>query len=167
MDTNGAYLQTYVYRNAKGGWCKSLTYQGRGVITFANAEAMCVNNALQTPIKLRVSGEVEINPASETLGTGYSLIGNMTPSEIDIQDIVPYDLDGNVIEDAAKVGIQKMDTTGAYLQTYVWRNNKGGWCKSLTFQPRGTIVYAPGESACVNNATGKNIVLKFKSPIAE
>ena len=166
MDNGGAYLQLYVYRANKGGWCKGLTLQSRGAVTFANGEAMCINNTSGAEIQLQVSGQVVLEPWSAELGTGYSLIGNMTPAQIDIQDIVPYDLDGNVITTPAVVGIQKMDSTGAYLQLYVYRANKGGWCKGLTYQAPGTITFEPGESACLNNTSGAGIKLKFKEPVA-
>jgi hypothetical protein len=166
MDTAGAYLQTYNYRQGKGGWCKSLTFVGNGVVTFKDGEAMCVNNTTGAPIQLQVSGQVSLEPWSYEIPTGYSLIGNMTPAEIDMQDIIPYDLNGQVIAVNNKVVIQKMDSTGAYLQTYNYRQGKGGWCKSLTYAGTGVLVFAPGEAACINNQTGAPIKLKFKSPIA-
>ena len=167
MDTAGAYLTSYGYRNGKGGWCQGLTYLGTGAVTFSDGEAMCINNSTGAEVQLQVSGAVDISPWSYEVGTGYSLIGNMTPAEIDIQDIVPYDLEGNVITANAKVNIQKMDTAGAYLTSYGYRNGKGGWCQGLTYLGTGAVTFAPGESACVYNNTGASIKLKFKSPIAE
>ena len=165
MSTDGAYLTQYGYRNTKGGWCTGLTFVGRDVVTFAAGEAMCINNTTGAEVQLQVSGAVDIEPWSGEIPTGYSLIGNMTPNTIDIQDIVPYDMDGNVITVNAKVNIQKMSSDGAYLTQYGFRQGKGGWCSGLTFLGTGAVTFAPGEAACINNTTGSSIKLKYKSPL--
>ena len=165
MDTDGYYLQSYGFRNGKGGWCSGLTYVGRDAVTFKDGEAMCINNTTGAEVQLQVSGAVALTPWSGVIPTGFSLIGNMTPSTIDIQDIVPYDLDGNVITANARVNIQKMDTAGYYLQSYGYRNGKGGWCSGLTYIGTGAVTFAPGEAACINNTTGAPIKLKYKSPV--
>ena len=166
MGTDGGYLQVYGYRKGKGGWCKGLTLQDRGVVTFKDGEAFCVYNNAGGEITLQVSGQVEINPWSAEVATGYSLVGNMTPVKIDIQDIIPYNMNGEEITGNATVTLQKMGADGGYLQVYGYRKGKGGWCKGLTLQSRGTVEFEPGESACLYNNTGATVQLKFKSPVA-
>jgi hypothetical protein len=102
-----------------------------------------------------------------TVPTGYSLFTvtfkNVNGEEYDLQNITPYQ-NGAIYSVNNKVIVQKMDTAGAYLQTYNYRQGKGGWCKSLTYAGTGVLVFSPGEAACINNQTGAPIKLKFKAP---
>ena len=160
MDSTGAYLTTYNYRKGKGGWCQLATLKTD--VTVKNGEAVCINNTTGADIQLQVSGAVNLDPWSGTLPTGYSLCGNMTPSTINLNDVVPYQ-DDEVYGTNNRVYLQKMDSTGAYLTTYNYRKGKGGWCQLATLKT--DITLEPGESFCVNNTTGAAIQLKFKSPM--
>ena len=160
MDSTGAYLDVYNYRSAKGGWCKNATLQEN--VALVDGEAVCLNNNTGAEIQLQIAGSVNLDPWSSTLPTGYSLCGNMTPSTININDIVPYQNDA-VYASNNRVLLQKMDSTGAYLDVYNYRSAKGGWCKNATLQT--DITLEPGESFCLNNNTGDSIQLKFKSPV--
>ena len=160
MDSTGAYLNVYNYRKAKGGWCAGATLQTD--VTVVDGEAVCINNTTGADIELQVAGEVNLNPWSGTLVAGYSLCGNMTPNTINLNDVVPYQ-NGEVYASNNKVLLQKMDSTGAYLDVYNYRKGKGGWCSGTTLKT--DITLAPGESFCVNNNTGAAIQLKFKNPV--
>lgn len=167
MGADGGYLTVYNYRNARGGWCQGSTYLGTDAVLFADGEAMCINNTTGADIKFQVSGAVELSPQSSALGTGYSLVGNMTPATIDIQDIVPRDAEGNVITANNRVSIQKMGTDGGYLTVYNYRSARGGWCQGSTYVGTSAVTFAPGESFCLNNTTGSTVILDYKSPMAE
>ena len=160
MDATGAYLQVYNYRKGKGGWCITNTLQEDVALT--DGEAVCINNNTGAEIQLQVSGSVNVNPWSGTIPTGYSLCGNMTPVTININDVIPYQ-NGEVYASNNKVLLQKMDTSGAYLQVYNYRKGKGGWCITNTLQE--DITLTPGEAFCVNNNTGDAIQLKFPNPV--
>ena len=165
MDDAGSYLTTYNYRYAKGGWCQNATFVDN--IVLKSGEAVCLNNTSGGSLVMRVAGQVEVNPISYTLPTGYSLIGNMTPVTVNVNDIVPYyQVEGEwvVYPTINKVRLNKMDTEGSYLTTYNYRQAKGGWCQNATLQENITL--APGESFCVNNTTGVPIQLRYKSPVS-
>ena len=166
MDGTGTYLTTYNYRQSKGGWCQNATFVDN--VVLKDGEAVCLNNTADTPLVMCVSGTVELKPQSYTLPTGYSLIGNMTPVTINLNDVVPYyQVEGEwvVYPTINKVRLNKMDTTGTYLTTYNYRQAKGGWCQNATLQENITL--SPGEAFCVNNTTDGEIQLRFKSPISE
>lgn len=162
MDESGAYLTVLNYRKSKGGWCQNATLQES--VALKDGEAVCLNNNTGADIQLQVSGEVKIEPWSSTLPTGYSLCGNMTPTTININDIVPYQND-EIYASNNRILLQKMDSTGAYLTVYNYRKSKGGWCQNATLQEGVTL--EPGEAFCLNNNTGDAISLKFKGPISE
>ena len=166
MDDTGTYLTTYNYRKGRGGWCAGNTLVEAGTVTLKDGEAVCLNNKYGSVIKVQISGQVELRPQT-TLAKGYSLVGNMTPATIDLQDMIPYDLDGNEIALNSKVMIQKMDSDGAYLTTYNYRKSRGGWCAGNTLIETGDVTFTPGEAFCLNNKYDTAIVLKFKSPIAQ
>ena len=169
LEASGEYANnTYNWRANKSGWCKSLALQDRGVITFTDGEGMVVNNTTGSEVVFQVSGEVVLQPWTGLCPVGYTLIGNMTPVEIDAQDIIPYLADASgVSETNGKIYIQKLETSGEYADnTYNWRYNKNGWCKSLSLQGRGVITFKPGEAAVLNNTTESPIKLKLPSPVS-
>lgn len=167
ISSNGDYATQYNYRQGKGGWCQSATFVGKGVVFLGSGEGVCVNNSdTVNDVYLRVSGAVTINPVSMTVApSSFTIIGNMTPVEIDLQDVVPYAGDA-IYATNNRIKVQKIKANGDYDTQYNYRKGKGGWCQSADYIGRDAVKLAPGESLCVNNSdTATSIVLKFPSPI--
>ena len=166
MDDTGTYLTTYNYRKSKGGWCQNANLKDD--ITIKNGEAVCLNNTSGSPLVMRMSGQVELTPQSYILPAGFSLLGNMTPVTINLNDVVPYYMvDGEwvVYPTINKIRLNKMDVSGTYLTTYNYRQAKGGWCQNAALQQNITL--NPGEAFCINNTSGVEIQLRYKSPIVK
>ena len=165
LSSNGDYGSTYNYRLSKGGWCSSATYVGPGVIMLADGEGLCVYNGETTSLKLQVSGAVNLTPVSTEIASAtYKIIGNMTPVEVDVQDMIPY-IGTTVCSNNNKVKINKILANGDYGPTYNYRNSKGGWCSSATYIGRDAVTLKPGESLCVYNGEAEAITLQFPSPV--
>ena len=166
LSAAGEYGTTYNYRLSKGGWCNGSTVLERGEVLFADGEGVALNNLTAGDLVLQVSGAVNLTPVSTLVAAGsYQIIGNMTPVEVDIQDVVPYDGD-TVYGTLNKIRIQKLGADGEYGTTYNWRESKGGWCNGATFIGRDVVTLKPGESVAVFNAdTAKSVTLHFPSPV--
>ena len=164
---DGSYTTLYNYRPDKSAW-----YQGikalTSSVTLFDGEALCFNNKYDTDVTIQVSGKVAIAPWSGAVPSGYTLVGNMTPATIDLQDIVPYDCGETpaIIADKNKVYIQKCGTDGSYLTLYNYRPDKGEWYQGIKAVGRGAVTFAPGEAACLNNKYETAVQLKFPSPVS-
>ncbi len=170
LSTTGAFSTQYQYTTASGGkWSAGSTQVARGDVTFAAGEAMAVYNsdALGSGIVFTFSGEVELNPVSTSIAPQqYGLIGNLTPSTVDLMDIVPY-VDGVAITSSKnKVRIQKLSSAGAFTTQYQYTTSGNKWQSGSTAIVRGDVTFAPGEAMAVYNAeAAKTITLKFPSPV--
>lgn len=173
-DSNQAYLWKKL---SKWGWFKVNTYcTGATAVNLGKGEAFCVYNSTGASVQLRSSGEVELQPNTIEIPTGYSLMGNMTPVDLDIQNIEVWQ-DGELLNPGAqpKFTIQKMlidgNNTGSYdaEKSYIWKKlSKLGWYKVNTYCTGATAVsIAAGEGFSCYNNTGSSVTLKFKSPISE
>ena len=166
LSAAGEYGTTYNYRLSKGGWCDGAVVLNRGDVLLADGEGVALNNLATESLVLQVSGAVNLEPVSTTVApNSYQIIGNMTPVEVDIQDVVPYDND-TVYGTLNKIRIQKLGADGEYGTTYNWRQSKGGWCNGATFIGRDAVTLKPGESVAVFNAdTAKSVSIHFPSPL--
>lgn len=163
---DGSYTTLYNYRPDKLAWYQGIKALSEAVPLF-NGEALCFNNKYENDVKLLVSGEVVVEPWSGAIPSGYTLVGNMTPVEIDLQDIIPYDIaeTPSIVADKNKVYLQKCGPDGSYLTLYNYRPDKGQWYQGIKTVERGTVVFASGEAACLNNKYDTPIQLKFPAPI--
>ena len=158
-DLTGSYGTTYGWLPVRGGWCQGMTKVTD--VTLSDGEAVCFNSKVDD-VTIQVSGAVEITPVSVSLSTGFNLVGNMTPVELNIQDIIPY------VGDAQLTGmnqatLQKCGTDGSYGTTYGWLPVRGGWCQGMTKVT--DVTFLPGEAFCINVKVN-GVQLKFKSPVA-
>lgn len=166
LSSDGEYGTVYNYRQTKGGWCTGSTFVGRDAVTFANGEGVALFNGADIDLVLQVSGAVDLAPVSTSVASdSYCIIGNMTPVEVDIQDVVPY-IGEEICSANNKVKIQKLGADGEYGTVYNWRQSKGGWCTGSTYVGRDALKLAPGEGLAVNNGEASAITLKFPSPLA-
>ena len=167
MDASGAYLTVYNYNTAGNrGWCQGTAQLADGAVTFADGEAVCINNTLGFDAGIIVSGAVELNPFSGLMGEGFSLCGNMTPVPVDLKSLVPYnENDEQITSCVQKIRVQKMDAEGGYLTVYNY-NTAGnrGWCQGTSQLSDGAVMLQPGEAFCVNNTLGYSFKFKFPSP---
>ena len=163
----GEYLTAYNYRLSKGGWCQAATYVGTGAVTFADGEGVALYNGDTSALVLQVSGAVNLAPVStEIPASSYKIIGNMTPVQVDVQDVIPY-IGEEICSANNKVKIQKVGTDGEYGTAYNWRQTKGGWCQSATYIGREAVTLNPGEALAVYNGELSAVTLKFPNPISE
>ena len=167
VSEGGDYGTTYNYRLGKGGWCQANTFIGADVVKLADGEGVALHNGDSVDVYLQVSGAVNLNPVSTPIpATSYKIIGNPTPSTIDIQDVIPY-IGTEICTAQNKVKIQKVKADGDYDTTYNFRKSKGGWCSASTFLGRDVLKLEPGEAIAVYNGETSAITLKFPSPIAK
>ena len=152
MDDTGAYLDSYTYIEGYG-W-----YGAEGGVTIKTGEAICVNNDSGETVYFRVAGQVDL-VNKNAVATGFVLWGNSTPVTIDLWDVKIVKADGSASEVDSTVSAQKMDDTGAYLDSYTYIEGYG-W-----FGAEGGVELAPGESCCLNNDSGETVYLKVPSPI--
>ena len=184
-DNEGYYDDEQVYnwkkRSGRTGWWKgNTTYcEGDYKVTLDAGEGLSVNNTSGGTLTLRVSGEVELTPWSMEIPTGFSLIGNMTPVTLDLQDAKVYMADKTTLyeQSIARVQVQKMlidgDNEGYYddEQVYNWKKRSGrtGWWKGNTTYCEGdnAVSLAPGEAVSINNTSGNPLYIKFKDPVTK
>lgn len=152
MDDTGAYLDTYSYIEGYG-W-----YGAEAGVTIKTGEAICVNNGQGETVYFLVSGEVDM-VNKNAVPTGFVLWGNSTPVEIDLSEVTIVKEDGSASTVMGSVLAQKMDETGAYLDTYSYIEGYG-W-----YGAEAGVTLAPGESLCLNNGSGETVYLKVPSPI--
>ncbi len=163
MDDTGAYLDSYSYATGFG-WNVDYDPIAEGDVTFALGEAVCVNNDSGDTVYFRVSGEVDL-VNQNTIATGYVLWGNSTPNQIDLTQVGIVDENGDELDTYNEIGLQKMDDTGAYLDSYSFATGFG-WNVDYDSLTVGDVTLAPGESVCVNNDSGATVIFTLPSPIS-
>ena len=179
-DNEGSYDNTKIYswkkKSGVTGWYKGNDYcKDEFAVQLMSGEGLSVNNTSGGELTLRVSGEVELNPWSMEIPTGFSLIGNMTPVTLDLQDVKVYKADKETLYEnsLARLAFQKMlidgDNEGSYDNTkiYSWKKKSGvtGWYKGNDYcKDEFAVSLAPGEAVSVNNTSGTPLFIKYKSP---
>ena len=201
-DGKGAYdsSKIYAYRhyykapppkevdNGLGWYVGSTTTRTPGNITLKNGEGLSINNQLTVPIKLQFSGAVTLTGRSFRVGPGYSLVGNLTPVDVNLNDVKILNAEGEVIDikDASTVPvvITKMTTDGKGKydsnQTYSYRHawipipppagtdsGLGWYVGSTTTRIGNNITIPSGEAVSINNQMNYDIIVEFPSPIKE
>ena len=84
----------------------------------------------------------------------------------DVQDIIPLDVNGEVVSANNRVIIQKLNSDGGYVSTtYNYRQTRGGWCQGSTYLGREALLLKEGEAVCVNNQTGGKINLRVSGEV--
>lgn len=101
--------------------------------------------------------------------TGYNLF---TPTfegvsgSLDLTSIEICDADGNVNSALYNdVGIQKMDSAGAYLDIYGYSPDFGGWNVDFTAIEAGTVTFSIGETMCVANDSGDTVYFRVSGQV--
>ena len=155
-------------------------------ITIKNGEGISINNKAGKNIKLQFSGAVTLTGRSFKIGTGYSLVGNLTPVDVKLNDVTILNADGTPwdVKDTTSTAcvITKMTTDGkgAYDSTKMYNYchyyrakptvlDRGlGWYVGSGNTERTTdaITIGAGEAVSINNKAGADIIVVFPSPIA-
>ena len=178
VDAEGSYLDQYNYYSTKdpqGWYTMDGTYVEKGTITLATGEGLIINNTHQVGACLKVSGEVNLQPA-RVLPKGYSFCGNFTPVAIDLQDISSTQVDGTEWKTsgsgntkcAGAVKIQKVDAEGSYLDQYNYYSTKdpqGWYTMDGEYIAKGTVSFGPGEGFIVNNTHQVGARLVLPAPV--
>lgn len=164
MDASGAYFDLYGFCPDVGGWNLDFTSIETGDITFKNGETVCVANDYGEDVYFRVSGQVDLINKNK-VGTGFVLWGNSTPVSIDLTEVSIVDADGNELALYNEVGVQKMNSEGAYFDLYGFCPDVGGWNLDFTAIEVGDFTLEPGEAVCVANDYGEDVYFKLPSPV--
>lgn len=168
MDNTGAYTDYYSYSPAfySTGWGYNGADVNAGDVVIDPGEAFCVNNASGQKVFLVVNGEVDLINKNYVPNQDYVLWGNSTPISIDITDIKLVDAEGNEFDPFDSVSLQVMDETGAYTEYYSYSPAfyTYGWSNSGTEVSPTEFVIKPGQSFCVNNASGQDFYIKLPKP---
>lgn len=164
MDSAGAYFDLYGYCPDAGGWNLDFVAIETGDITFKNGETVCVANDSGADVYFKVSGQVDLVNMNK-IGTGFVLWGNSTPVKIDLTKVSVVDADGNELPLINEVGVQKMDSDGAYRDLYGFCPDAGGWNLDFAAIEEGDFTLEPGEAVCVANDYGQEVYFKLPSPI--
>ena len=192
-DSNLMYTYRHYKRTSppqdKGlGWYVKTSTSSRVTddVTIKNGEGLSINNKAGKNIKLQFSGAVTLTGRSFRVGTGFSLVGNLTPVAVKLNDVKILNSDGTEWDvpdtTATACVIQKMETDGkggydANLM-YTYRHykrtsppqDKGlGWYVKTSTSNRVTddIIIPAGEAVSINNKSGADIIVLFPSPIAK
>ena len=188
---------TYTYRHYKRtsppqdkglGWYVKTSTSSRVTddITIKNGEGLSINNRAGKNIKLQFSGAVTLTGRSFRVGTGFSLVGNLTPVDVKLNDVTILNADGtpwdvaSTTETACNITKMATDGEGGYDAdlTYTYRHykrtsppqDKGlGWYVKTSTSNRVTddIIIPAGEAVSINNKSGADIIVLFPSPIAK
>ena len=154
-------------------------------ITIKNGEGLSINNKAGKNIKLQFSGAVTLTGRSFKVGTGYSLVGNLTPVDVKLNDVIILNEDGTPwdVQDTSSTAcnIQKMttdglgyyDSTKVYNYRHYYRAKPSvldrglGWYVGAGNTERTTdaITIGAGEAVSINNKAGADIIVVFPSPI--
>ena len=165
LNSSGDYANTYNWNSSKGGWCVGSTLVENGAVTLANGEGLAVYNNQGRAISFQVSGAVDL-VCLNAVPMNYSMFGNFTPVQIDLQDITPKNEDGTDLGSSkGKIYIYVLDSAGAYTSTYNYNSSKGGWCVGSTLVTEGTQTFDAGAAFAVYNNQGKAIAFQLPSPI--
>ena len=177
LDGDGGYDDSKIYswkkRSGKTGWFDAANnYLVDGYkVTLGDGEGVSINNKTEEPMQIRISGEVKLIPNSMLIHDGFSLMGNMTPVDLDIQKIKVYNAEGELIESSsAKAVIQLMmtDGDGGYddSKIYSWkkRSGKTGWFDAANNYLTGdyAVTIPAGMGFSFNNKYGETEILKFE-----
>ena len=173
INADGSYATGYGWYSTLGGWSNDgTTLIENGVVTLEAGEGFALNNILGTTCLICVSGEVELTPRN-AVATGFSLMGNSTPTVIDLNNISFLQSDGTPFATSGKTGvckgklqIQKINADGSYATGYGWYSTLGGWSNDgATVIANGVVTLAAGESFAINNLLGAAAIMVLPSPV--
>ena len=107
----------------------------------------------QADAEFLVSGQVKLEPISLPVAAGYTVVGNSSPVDIILGDVVPSNFsggDGDTIQFFNPNGNGSVLTTATYYEGY-------GWFDYSSNEPLDSVVLTSGDSffayASKNNAT--------------
>ena len=176
LDDSGAMSEQFLYLTkaddgvAKDGWYND---DGETISTkvFKCGEGFMYNNSIGAEASLQFSGQVNLAEVTIQTPEYYSLIGNVRPTTMSIQNMLPippegYSLGGGVFD------LQTLDDSGAMDEQFLYLTKaddgvaNDGWYNDdgETF---ATKVFDPAEGFMYNNSVGAEASLKFKAMTAE
>ena len=149
LDENGQNNENWVWLNGnmgmEDGWYDAITWQPvTKKIVAGNGYLMNV----AADVEMTVAGQVKDSITTITLNAGFTVAGNNSPVNFDIQNIKIIDGAGDGTEQ-----IQVLDENGQNNENWVWLNgNMGmedGWYDAVTWSPI-TYDVKPGEAFLIN-----------------
>ena len=152
------------------GW-----YIGSDKVTdkvFKAGEAFMLNCTV--PVTLTFNGEVkQSEPKFTANAKGYYRVGNLNPTPVNIQDIIPTSTEGKVVE--GDVLLMTYDAKRIGAGTYTWKEEaelpfppflvEAGWY--VGSERVENVVFNPGDGFVLDSSVKNNITLTFPSPVAQ
>ena len=170
LDDVGAMSEQFYYMTKaddgvpQDGWYND---DGETLATkvFKRGEGFMYNNSIGAAASLQISGQVNKSEVLVEACESYSLIGNIRPCKISIQDMLPVAEEGLAIGGGV-FDLQTLDDVGAMEQQFYYMTKaddgmpKDGWYNDdgETF---ATKEFEPAEGFMFNNSTGAKAGLKF------
>ena len=150
LNEGGQNTEIWVWLNAnmgmEEGWYDINTWEP---ITQSIVPAVGYLMNVSAPVDMLVAGQVKTDKTTVTIPAGFSVFGNNTPVDVDIQSIK---LGEAALGDGTEV-IQFLDDGGQNTEIWIWLNaNMGmeeGWYDINTWQPIEYTVKA-GEAFLMN-----------------
>jgi len=147
MSQTFCWYDSEVSETGESGW-HDVTGEELAVKTFTKGEGFM----LYMPVAggaLNVSGEVSLDEVTIPCRRKYTLMGNIRPVAVSIQDIVPVDVD---MEDYGEgdINIQTFTDSATMSETFCWYDSEvsetgeSGW-HDVTGEVLATKTFAPAE----------------------
>ena len=185
INSDGSYATSYSWystiANTDGkAWTQDggATTLADGVETLKDGEAFAINNDTGASVLMQVSGAVELTPQN-AVATGWSLMGNSTPVDIDLTAVSFLRADGSAFATSGKtnvckgkIRVQKINSDGSYATSYSWYSTIANTDGKAWTQDGGATTLAAdvetikaGEAFAINNDTGAAVIMVLPSPI--
>ena len=135
--------------------------------TFERGEGFMFNNSTGASAGLTFSGAVYTNEVTVVAPEAYSLMGNIRPMNLSIQDLVPVAPGGTAVGGGV-FDLQTLDEAGGMAEQFYYMTaaddygiTKDGWYND-DGETLSTKVFSPAEGFMFNNSTGASAGLKYK-----
>ena len=137
--------------------------------TMLAISALCATVAIQAKADDTLVSSDIVGYQLIKVPTGYTLF---TPTfdgvnaELDLTSIEICDSTGAINESLYNdVGVQKMDTAGAYLDVYSYSPDFGGWNVDFAAIEAGDVTFKVGETICVANDSGADVYFRVSGKV--
>ena len=180
LSSDGSYGTSFAYYSTKTpvGWYNVATGASvaDGEVVFKQGEGFAMNNSLGESATIRTSGEVDLI-CKNAISSGFSIMGNAAPVDIDLTEIVCLKEDGTAFAVSGRTGtcagkiiINTLGADGSYGTSYAYYSTKSpvGWYNVSTgvAATAGEVPLKAGTAFAVNNSLGSAAILQLPNPIA-
>ncbi len=174
LDEEGNPGATYVYvkgewlgEGAEDAWCDGGSLKPVTTIELKQGKGFYIKSSSKDDeIKVQTSGSVKLANTEVSLPGGYTIVGNASPVNLDIQR---FKLSGSYLGDGGSEQLQLLDEEGNPGATYVYvkgewlgEGAEDAWCDGGSLKPI-TLSVKAGEGLYLK--TGDGVTFITPSPI--